>query len=153
MKFDWQGISIIVIFLWLAGLSFLIFFFFSKINRLFGKTKSDTFFKLIEDISKNEKKNRKSIEEFRNYFDAFEQKSLSDVQKVGIVRFNPFNETGGDHSFSIALLNGRDSGFVLTGLHTRERTRLYLKPIKKGGSEYDLSNEEKQAIKRAQKEG
>ena len=56
MKFDWQGISIIVIFLWLAGLSFLIFFFFSKINRLFGKTKSDTFFKLIEDISKNEKK-------------------------------------------------------------------------------------------------
>lgn len=71
------------------------------------------------------------------------------VQKIGLVRFNPFNETGGDHSFSLALLDGNGNGFVMTGLHTRERTRLYIKPIRNLKSEYELSQEEQKAIKEA----
>ncbi len=74
------------------------------------------------------------------------------IQKVGLVRFNPFADTGGDQSFTLALLSGKDSGFVISSLHSRDSTRLYAKPIKKGkASGYELSTEEEQAIKRAKK--
>jgi hypothetical protein len=63
-----------------------------------------------------------------------------------MIRFNPFSELGGDHSFCLALLDDRDTGVVLTGLHTRERTRFYMKDITNGKSSLELSNEEKKAL-------
>lgn len=68
------------------------------------------------------------------------------VQKIGIVRFNPFKEVGGDQSFSVALLDGNNDGIVITSLYSREGNRIYGKPIKDGKSEYLLSEEEKEAI-------
>src|SRR5437870_770055 len=50
-------------------------------------------------------------------------------QKISIVRFNPFGDTGGDQSFAIAVLDGHDSGYVLTSIHGRQGTRVYVKPI------------------------
>ncbi len=72
------------------------------------------------------------------------------VHKVGVVRFNPFSDTGGDQSFAIALLDADDNGIVISSIHAREGTRVYAKPIKKGESKYNLSEEEKKAIKKAQ---
>lgn len=76
---------------------------------------------------------------------------LTHVQKIGLIRFNPFRETGGDHSFSLAILDGNDSGFIITGLHTRERTRLYIKEMLRGKSDVALSSEENKALLKAQK--
>lgn len=71
------------------------------------------------------------------------------ITKVGVVRFNPFKDTGGDQSFVIALLDSRNNGLVLSSLFTREGTRVYTKPIEKGVSSYNLSKEEEEAIKKA----
>ena len=71
------------------------------------------------------------------------------IQKTGVVRFNPFSEIGGDQSFSIALLNKNNDGLVITSLYTRERNRVYAKPIIKGKSQYLLSKEEKEALEKA----
>lgn len=71
------------------------------------------------------------------------------TQKVGMIRFSPFSDVGGDQSFSIALLDGQDSGVVITSLYTREENRVYAKPIKNSISEYTLSEEEKKAIGKA----
>ena len=71
------------------------------------------------------------------------------ISKVGVVRFNPFKDTGGDQSFVIALLDSRNDGLVLSSLYTREGTRIYTKPIEKGASKYHLSKEEEEAIKKA----
>jgi hypothetical protein len=71
------------------------------------------------------------------------------LQRVGIVRFNPFSDTGSDQSFAIALLDGRGDGLVLSGLYSRGGVRIYAKPVVGGRSEYTLSNEEEQAIGRA----
>ena len=72
----------------------------------------------------------------------------SHIQKVGFVRFNPFPQTGGDQSFSLSLLDENDNGFVLSSLHSRDTTRFYAKTIKNGqGDGYELSKEEKKAIK------
>ncbi|HUW71947.1 MAG TPA: DUF4446 family protein [Candidatus Humimicrobiaceae bacterium] len=74
------------------------------------------------------------------------------LQKIGMVRFNPFKGVGGDQSFSIAILDANDSGVVITSLYTREENRIYGKPIKASQSEYSLSEEEKKAIEIAQKQ-
>lgn len=71
------------------------------------------------------------------------------IRKVGVVRFNPFNNTGGDQSFAIAFLNSKNSGIVLSSLFLREGARVYAKPIKELKSTYSLSKEEEEAIKKA----
>ena len=72
------------------------------------------------------------------------------VHKVGMVRFNPFKDLGGDQSFAIALLNGENSGFVISGLHTREGNRVYAKPVENGKAvKHPLTEEEQEAIKKA----
>ena len=81
-----------------------------------------------------------------------EEEIIHHVQKVGIIRFNPFAETGGNQSFSLALLDTDNSGIVISSLHSRESTRIYAKPVQDGEkTDFDLSDEERQAIKKAKK--
>jgi len=71
------------------------------------------------------------------------------IQKTGIVRFNPFNDMGGNQSFVIALLDGKDDGFVISSLFIKEGSRVYSKFVKAGKSEQTLSKEEMEAIEKA----
>ncbi len=73
----------------------------------------------------------------------------SHLQYCGVVRFNPFANTGGDQSFCIALADGEGHGVVITSLHAREGTRIYAKPLVNWGSPYPLTDEERAAIDRA----
>lgn len=93
----------------------------------------------------------KEIKSFNKFGLYLEKMALKSVQKVGVVRFNPFKETGGDQSFSIALLDSQDNGLVISSLYTREGTRVYCKPIEEGKSKYNLSKEEEMAIEQAKK--
>jgi hypothetical protein len=70
-------------------------------------------------------------------------------QRVGLVRYNPFEETGGNQSFALALLDANGDGWVLSSLHARQGTRVYAKAIGAGRSEAALSEEEAAAIKQA----
>jgi uncharacterized protein DUF4446 len=70
-------------------------------------------------------------------------------QRVGLVRYNPFEETGGNHSFALALLDAAGDGWVLSSLHARSGTRVYAKAIKAGRADAALSEEESAAIKQA----
>ena len=71
------------------------------------------------------------------------------IQKIGVIRYNPFPDVGGNQSFSIALLDKNDNGLVITSLYTPDGTRVYCKPIIKSQSKYNLSQEEKAAIQKA----
>lgn len=71
------------------------------------------------------------------------------IQKVGIVRYNAFKDTGSDLSFALALLNEHNDGVVLNGIYSREMSNIYAKPVKDGKSSYTVSEEEQEAIKRA----
>jgi hypothetical protein len=73
----------------------------------------------------------------------------SSLGRVGLVRFNPFEDTGGNQSFALALLDGRGDGFVVSSLHSRTGTRIYAKSIAKGASDAALSDEETAALKQA----
>ncbi len=75
-----------------------------------------------------------------------EKAAYFNMQHLGIVRFNPFHDTGGDQSFAIALVDGHGNGVVLSSLHARDVTRVYAKPLTRWESTYSLTEEEKQAI-------
>ena len=70
-------------------------------------------------------------------------------QRVGLVRYNPFEETGGNQSFALALLDAAGDGWVLSSLHARSGTRVYAKAIKAGRSDAALSDEETAALGQA----
>ncbi|MBI3522110.1 MAG: DUF4446 family protein [Chloroflexi bacterium] len=71
------------------------------------------------------------------------------LQRVGVVRFNPFSDTGGDQSFAIALLDTQGNGVVLSSLHGRADTRVFAKQVVQGRSRHQLSDEEQEAIRMA----
>jgi hypothetical protein len=71
------------------------------------------------------------------------------LQWMGMVRYNPFRNTGGDQSFVWALVDGRGNGVVLSSMHSRDSTRLYAKPLHDWVSTYSLTDEEQEAIDRA----
>jgi hypothetical protein len=70
-------------------------------------------------------------------------------QRIGIVRFNPFEDTGGNQSFAIALLDTHGDGVVISSLHARGSTRVYAKAVKGGKAESAASAEEAQALRDA----
>lgn len=76
-----------------------------------------------------------------------ELRSRGSLQHVGLVRFNPFDDTGSDQSFAIALLDQRRDGIVISSLHGRGSTRLFAKSIEGGVSKHTLSEEEAEAIR------
>jgi hypothetical protein len=71
------------------------------------------------------------------------------IQRVGIVRFNPFEDTGGNQSFALALTDMVGDGFVVSSLHARSGTRLYAKAVVAGRSDAALSTEEAEALRLA----
>lgn len=71
------------------------------------------------------------------------------IQKVGLVRYNAFKDTGSDLSFTLAILNKENTGIVLNGIYSRDMSNIYAKPVENGESKYTLSEEEKEAINKA----
>ena len=84
------------------------------------------------------------MEAMHGLIDGRTQRSL---QHIGMVRFNPFDDTGSDQSFAIALLDDRRDGVVISSLHGRANTRVFAKPVTDGGSPHNLSDEESEAIR------
>jgi Protein of unknown function (DUF4446) len=78
--------------------------------------------------------------------DVLAERTKRSVQHIGLVRYNPFDDTGSDQSFAIALLDDRRDGVVLSSLHGRANTRIFAKPVADGASPHNLSDEETQAI-------
>ncbi len=116
---------------------------------LFKKAKKEP--ENIQEVLEILRKSDAAIQDVSVRLKVLEEKNPLVFQKLGMVRFNPFGEVGGDQSFSIALLDGRGNGFVVTSLYGREGNRVYAKPIENGQSKYQLSDEEKEAINTATK--
>jgi hypothetical protein len=76
-----------------------------------------------------------------------DRRTRRSLQHIGLVRYNPFDDTGSDQSFAIALLDDERDGVVISSLHGRANTRIFAKPVSDGGSAHNLSDEEAQAIR------
>ena len=99
--------------------------------------------KVHEIVSKNK--------EIENQINQIERTLMTCIQKVGVVRFNAFDNVGSDLSFAISLLDDSDNGIVLSGIYSRDSSSTYAKPVVGGKSKYPLSAEELQALDIAKK--
>lgn len=86
------------------------------------------------------------IEEMMPRLAAAAAEASAGIQKVGFVRFNPFQDTGGDNSFIIVLLDSYDTGVVISSLYMRDGARLYAKAVERGSAKHPLSDEERTVL-------
>jgi len=145
---------VVVIFFVLVFLNVVLFAKFKKISKL-----SEQFFagkngKDMEDIISKQlsliEKNQKDIKELFDGYEKIFNIASRGIQRVGVVRYNPFRDMGGNQSFSIAMLDMENSGLVISTLATRDGTRVFSKPIINGDcKDFPLIEEEKKAIKEA----
>lgn len=148
---NWAYFIYIFFGVWLLTLSFFLLRFIIFFNKLSKGMEVGDLKKVLEKILGRGQANTDELKVLARRVDLVEDDAKFHIQKVGIVRFNPFKELGGDHSFSLAILDSHDSGIIITSLHTRDRTRVYMKDIKKGKSGSELSAEEKKAFVNAQR--
>lgn len=143
-------ISLGVVFIWLIGLTFIVVRTVGHYKKLSERTGSQSIDKVLDVLVDQGVKHSSSISEALLEIKNIHESSKKYYKKIGFVKFNPFERVGGEQSFVIALLNDDNSGIVKTYLYTREGMRVYVKPVHQGASsEYELSEEEKQAIKSA----
>lgn len=129
-----------------------IFWIFSTENRLKrfflgkkAKDLEDTIEILENEIKRLSENQNRTNEELLN----INTKLRKSIRGLETVRFNPFSDQGSNQSFSVSFLNEDDDGVVISSLYSRERTSIFAKPIKKGKSEYELTDEEKHVLEKA----
>lgn len=138
------GVSIILI-AWIVMLEI-------RLKKLFKGNKPKSLENLLIDINSGFNELNNSRKEIEEYLQKVEGRLKRTVQNVKMIRFNPFNDSGSNQSFAIALLDESGNGAVITGLYSREKLNVYAKPINNYQSEYKLTSEEKEVINKTKTE-
>ncbi|MBI2635473.1 MAG: DUF4446 family protein [Parcubacteria group bacterium] len=105
--------------------------------------------KLLEDLLRRVKSVEGGMISLESRVVELEGIGRASIQKAGFLRFNPFSSTGGDQSFSLALLDGKNDGVIISSLYSREGTRTYAKAVKVGRAIQQLSEEERKVLEEA----
>ena len=90
-----------------------------------------------------------ALSETHSYCKQLENKMKRCVQKIGVVRYNAYNDAGNDLSFAVALLDEKNNGIVFNGIYSREMSNIYAKPIAEGKCKYNITKEENEALDKA----
>jgi len=136
-----------ILFIWLFVITLFVLYQIKVYRALSSGVAKKDIVSLLNSIINAQKEDNSRLKGLEKKVSSHFTEGLSHVKKIGVVRFNPFNEMGGDHSFSLTILDGKDNGFILTSLHARERTRTYLKSITNGKSKQNLSKDEEKSLK------
>ncbi len=133
-------IVLALFFIWLVFLTGIVLKTKAHYNNLISKTRKQKIDEILDELLIFNKKAKEDLE-------IIKKESSLHIQKVGLIRFNPFERMGGEKSFVISFLNYENSGIVINFIYTRDGLRVYSKKVKYGkGEEYNLSEEEKKAI-------
>lgn len=143
-----------ILFLWMAYLTYRQRKMYMRVSEVFNTSKKGDIYQILEKYLKETQEVEKYAKKVEIEMAKISRKMQKSIQRIGFIRYNPFgkNDTGGNQSFSVALLDDDNSGFVLTSMHSREGTRIYAKSISEGKSVNTLSEEEDSAVKKAMKE-
>lgn len=119
-------------------------------NSLISASGGEGLKPLLDSVLKATSENKKDIEKLISYCDRIEKDGHFHIQKVGLLRFNPFKDTGGDQSFILSLVDKNNTGVIISGLYSRSGLRWYAKKVEMGrGVEHELSDDEVKALKEA----
>src|SRR5579872_2025717 len=138
---------IFIIFVWLFGLSYYCYRLKKNYLQLTQGGAKKTLDEVLGNLVDTQQKAKEDIAKIMAQCAKMEKDERYHIQKIGLLRFNPFKDTGGDQSFILALVDAHDTGIIITALYSRSGTRWYTKKIIKGKStEHELSEEEKKAL-------
>lgn len=139
-----------VFFVWFVFLTTMVFKIKVHYDKLIVRTRKESIDEILDVLLDNQKK---LTEENISLKKELREEILSSrlhIQKIGLVRFNPFERMGGEQSFIIALLDEEKNGLTLNFIYTKEGLRVYTKKVKNGkGEGYNLSEEEEKAIEKS----
>lgn len=149
-----NSIFMLIIFLLVIALLITTIFLIVLYNRLnaryidfMGKLgEGDKVEKILSEYLKMVNETSKKIKEQSERINVLESNLKKCIQKVGLIRYNAYGDTGSDLSFTMALMDSEDNGVVVNGLYSRESSSIFAKPLVKGDTKYNLSAEEIQAI-------
>ena len=120
-----------------------------RLSDIFSGVSSENMGRMLAEYLSTVRRTATAVDQMKAEHDELATLMPQVIRHVGLVRFSPFHDTGGDQSFALALLDGSGDGVVITALHSRSDSRLYAKPIDRGTSAYALTPEEKEAMDRA----
>ncbi len=139
-----------IFFIWLVILSWIVFKVRKHYYNLITRTKKERIDEILDELLLTDKRIMTDLEEIKKQVKEEMKLSQLHLQKIGLIRFNPFERVGGEQSFVVSLLDKEDNGIIINFIYTREGLRVYTKRVKKGkGEEYELSEEEKKAIEKS----
>jgi hypothetical protein len=137
-------------FIWLAFLTGLVLKTKTHYNNLISKTRKQKIDEILDELLLTDKKTREELDLMKEALGKEIKTSTHHLQKVGLIRFNPFERQGGEKSFVISFLSNDNNGIVINFIYTRDGLRVYSKKVKDGkGEEYSLSEEEEKAIEKS----
>lgn len=135
---------------WIVIITFLLYRTINHYNRLTKGISHIGLKEVLEHLLNDQEKIKGRVNETERTISDILKQDTFHIQRVGIVRFNPFSDTGGSQSFSLSLLDSADNGIVITSLYARTGNRWYVKEVQGGkGKEVELAKEEQMAIKKA----
>ncbi len=151
MYSDWVVlVALGILLLWLGILSFLVWKQNKFLISLFPKSGERDIRKKFEEIAKAVEGFKNGLVDLNDKIEELNIRGLQHIQRVELLRFNPYGDTGGDISFTVCFLDNKGSGVVITSLHARNGTRVFGKEVVSGkASKYELSKEEELVIKKA----
>jgi transcriptional accessory protein Tex/SPT6 len=121
----------------------------STLSKVFGKSNPQALERQLYEYSEMTSRVMANLDKMADFFKKFYEEEQSSIHKAAMIRFNPFEDMGGEHSFALALLDKNDNGIVMSSLHGRENTRMYAKEVIDGKSKQQLSKEEEKVLKEA----
>jgi len=124
----------------------------NKFQKLTKGIDNKNLVELVSRFSKQQELLSDDIVAMNREFSRIREDTKYFFRKVGLVRYQGFKDTGGDQSFSVALLDHTDSGFILTSLYGRGFSKMYAKRIENGAASHTLTDEEQQALVQAKKQ-
>jgi hypothetical protein len=150
-NFDLMSLALLSFnFLWLIILTSWFIKVWRHYNRLTGGVSKTNLSQILEKSLRDLEETKKQVINLQKVIEKMQLEERLHLARVGIVRFNPFADTGGAQSFTLALLDNDNNGILMTSLYARTGNRWYIKSVREGrGVDLELSKEEDAAIKAA----
>lgn len=143
-------VVVVILIVWVSVLSVFLFRALKHYHMLTAGTDRQTLQSGLVALIADVRKHKELTEKLHEHVQQLQTNGEYVIQKTSLLRFNPFADSGGEQSFTVALLDNRNNGILITSLHGRNGNRWYAKMVKKGkGVEIELSKEEEEAIEKA----
>jgi hypothetical protein len=120
-----------------------------RLGKVFSGGKAKDLEGVMGEISKQMKNLKETQEAINEHLVTVDNRLDKSIRRVETIRFNPFEDAGSNQSFALSFLNDEGDGVIMSSLYARDRMSIFAKPIKAGTSEFELSVEEKEVLKKS----